>query len=152
MKFFITLLTSMASSLGYANCTITNFYDYNLQKVVNENNGWAIEKEKFNKICNRLKEANLAVHFSQVSMISTSASVASTAIKFYPLEIQKKYGEMVLTSTGYLSIDTNTVRTTKVLDSVKYDSANNALIRIVSNDETWKEILDQAAFIRKHIK
>ena len=80
----------MASTLGYANCTITHFYDYNLQKVVNENNGWAIEKEKFNKICNRLKEANLAVHFSQVAMISTSASVASTAIKFYPLEIQKK--------------------------------------------------------------
>ena len=71
-------------------------------------------KEKFNKICNRLKEANLAVHFSQVAMISTSASVASTAIKFYPLEIQK-YGEMVLTSTGYGSIDTNTVRTTEVL-------------------------------------
>ena len=142
----------MASSIGYANCMITHFYDYDLKKVVNENNGWDIEKEKFNKICNRLKEANLAVHFTQVSMISTSASVSSTTIKFYPLEIQKKYGEMILTSTGYGSIDTNTLRTTEVLNSVKYDSANNALIRIISNDETWKEILDQVAFIRKYIK
>ena len=28
---------------------ITHFYDYNLQKVVNENNGWAIEKKNLIK-------------------------------------------------------------------------------------------------------
>ena len=152
MKLVLTLLTLMASSLGYANCTITSFYSYNLQSVVQEHNGWDIENEKFNKICNKLKAANLAVHFTQSSMISSSASVAGTVIKFYPLEIQKKYGEMILTSTGYSSINTNTIRTTPVLDSVKYDSANDALSRIVNNDEAWNEILSQVAFIRKYIK
>jgi hypothetical protein len=152
MKLFITLLAFMTSSMGYANCTITIFYSYDLQRVLHDNKGWGIEKEKFNKICNKLKEANLAVHFSQSSMISNSASVASTSIKFYPIEINKKYGEMVLTPTGYASVDTNTVRTSEVLDSVKFDSANNVLIRMIDNDEAWKEILDQVAFIRKHIK
>ena len=152
MKLLITLLAFMASSMVYANCTITNFYSYELRSVVEENNGWNIESEKFNKICNKLKKANLAVHFSQSSMVSSSASVAATDIKFYPLEIQKKYGKMVLTSTGYASINTNTTRTTLALDGVKYESANDTLIRVISNNETWDEILDQVAFIRKFIK
>jgi hypothetical protein len=152
MKLFITLLSFMASSMGYANCTITNFYSYELRSVVEENNGWNIESEKFNKICDKLKKANLAVHFSQSSMVSSSASVASTEIRFYPIEIQKKYGKMILTSTSYGSINTNTTRTTLALDGVKYDSANDSLIRVLSNKETWDEILDQVAFIRKFIK
>lgn len=152
MKLFIALLTFMASSMGYANCTFIVSYDPDLRKVVHANKGWNIEEEKYNKICNRLNSANLGVHFNQLSMISHSASVAAIFINFYPLDVEKKYGKMVLTSAGYGSMYTDTMRTTATLDAVRYDTGNKVLLNILENEKTWKDVIDQATFIRKNIK
>lgn len=152
MKLFIALLTFMFSSMGYANCMITSNYDHELRRVIYDNKGWDIESEKYNKICNRLKAANLGVEFTQMAMISQSASVASTNIVFFPIEIKDKYGKRVLTSTGYSSMSTDEIRATTTLDALRYATANRVLLNIIGDENSWKEILDQAAFVRKYIK
>ncbi|WP_151716858.1 hypothetical protein [Acinetobacter sp. TUM15071] len=138
--------------MGYANCTIVSFQDYTLQHVINENNGWGLEREKYDQICAMLKEKNLGLHITQTDMISRSASVVATTVKVYPIEIQKKYGRYILSASGYSSIDTNIERTSEVLDHLKYDSVNNALNRIGIDGKVWKEVLDQVDFVRKHVK
>src|SRR5690606_35503529 len=131
-------------------CTLYVFYNHDLGALVKKNNGWSFPN--FNEVCRNLQNYNLAVHITQMEIISTSATTVSTSLKVYPLEIKNKYNQMLLTSSGTASMISNTNRTTETLDRLKYQDANDALNELTTKSEAWPEIIKQVTFIRKYIK
>ena len=150
MKNLIALLLLLLSSTVHANCTLYVFYNHDLGALVKKNNGWNFPN--FNEVCRNLQNYNLAVHITQMEIISTSATTVSTSLKVYPLEIKNKYDQMLLTSSGTASMVSNTNRTTETLDRLKYQDANDALNELTTKSEAWPEIIKQVTFIRKYIK
>lgn len=150
MKKLIPLLLLLLSSTVHANCTLYVFHNYDLGALVKKNNGWNFSN--YNEVCKKLQTHNLAVHITQIDIITTSATTVSTSVKIYPLEIKNKYDQMLLTSAGSTSIVSSAIRTTETLDRLKYENANDALNQLTAKADIWPEIINQVAFIRKYIK
>ncbi len=150
MKKFIPILLLAMCSSAYSNCYITSYKDNDLTEIINENDGWDLKD--FDTLCQKLKRYNLGVHLSQIEMISKYQTSVATAAHVYPLDLDQKYDQMLLASTGIHSITTHPERTSATVKELKYSDANNALNRLNNDKEAWLEMIDQVAVIRKLVK
>ena len=139
----------MSTDPSYANCEITTNKDSDLTNLIRDK-GWNFDNYK--EVCQELKRHNLGVKFTQIAYISKHQTTVSTSIRLYPLDIYMKYNEIILTSSGKASILSNPERTTTMVNLLRYEDANGLLNTLTTNKEQWKEILDEIAFIRKHIR
>ncbi len=149
MKKIVALLLLLMSSSGYANCMISSVEDDELLNLLSKH-GWSFEN--YEQVCQELKKHNLGVIFKQTGYISNYQSTVSTSIHVYPLEIKKKYNEVVPTALGAVSISVNPDKTKETIQKLRYKDANTILNDILTDQNYWQKTLDQVAFIRKHIK
>lgn len=149
MKKFVAMLLLLISSGSYANCMISSVEDDDLLKILS-NNGWYFEN--YNNVCQELKKHNLGVMIKQTGYISKYQSTVSTSVHVYPLEIKKKYNEIIPTALGPVSISVNPEQTDLTIQKLKYKDVNTILNDLLSDQAYWQKTLDQVTFIRKHIK
>lgn len=148
MKKILYIMALLVSFNTYAECLIETNQDNELRNEVAKN-GWNFEK--YDELCQKLKNANAGVQISQVAMITQYQTTVATSAHLYPLELEKKYNQRFLSQRSFHAMATNPVRTSEMQKELIVLNANYALNSLIT-EGGLSEMLSNIDQIRKSLK
>lgn len=99
----------------------------------------------------KLKRANAGIQIDQVAIITQYQTSVATSIKIFPIELEKKYNQRILSQRGFTAIAGNPSRATSIQKELKYINANFGLNSLITED-VLPEMLNNIDKIRKITK
>lgn len=132
MKNLLYIVVLLVSCNASAECLLVTSQDDELSNELVKK-GW--DFENYDELCQTLKRANAGIQIDQVAFITQYQTSVATSIKIYPIELDKKYNQRILSQRGFSAIAGNPARTTTMQKELKYINANFGLNSLITEGD-----------------